>query len=179
MALDKCQSLVTSSRFSLDSAQYGAKIWRFLECSGGFGIGIAFALFHVGMKELFSVVGTVKQSLDYHSRRHNVLASNIANSDTPGFRSLELLRKPEGEFANNLAVFRTRESHLVPAGQAAVDGTSVVEDKNSPVGADGNAVSLDREMSKLSANNLRYETAAGIVKRKLASLRYVATDTSG
>ena len=43
------------------------------------------------MSDLLSVA-PFHRSLDYHSERHNVLASNVANANTPGFRPKELLR---------------------------------------------------------------------------------------
>jgi flagellar basal body rod protein FlgB len=46
-------------------------------------------------------------------------------------------------------------------------------------GLDGNSVSLEREMSKLAANDLRYDGAVKIVTGKLAMLRYAANDGSG
>ena len=43
-------------------------------------------------------------------------------------------------------------------------------------GNDGNAVSLEREMSKVAANNIRYEGAVRIVRSQLGLLRYAAND---
>ena len=106
------------------------------------------------MSELFSEVSIIHRALDYHSSRHNLLASNIANADTPGFRPLELIRVPDDAVASNLPLTKTSETHLVKADRAIVDGGEVLEDATAPVGADGNATSLDREMAKLSANDL-------------------------
>lgn len=131
------------------------------------------------MNELFSIVGTVHRALDYHSSRHNLLASNIANADTPGFRPQELVRVPEGATTHNMPMAATREGHLQSAEHPVVEGAEVIEEDSGPIGADGNAVSLDREMAKLNANNIRYETATTMVKRKLATLRYVANDGVG
>lgn len=127
------------------------------------------------MAELFSLVGTVLKALDYHSKRHNLLAGNVANADTPGYRPLELVRKAADGSAARLPLQRTRDDHMQIAA-IAEGGAELLEDRSAPVGADGNAVALDREMAKMSANDIRYEAAAGIVRRKLAELRYVVED---
>ncbi len=43
-------------------------------------------------------------------------------------------------------------------------------------GGDGNAVSLEREMAKIGANRLRYETIGRIVRQQLGLLRYAAQE---
>jgi flagellar basal body rod protein FlgB len=64
---------------------------------------------------------------------------------------------------------------------AAVSGLVVEASEDTTVsgGLDGNSVSLEREMSKLAANDLRYDGAVKIVTGKLAMLRYAANDGSG
>jgi flagellar basal-body rod protein FlgB len=128
------------------------------------------------MSQLFDAVGQVHRALQYHLERHNVIASNVANVDTPGFEPMELLRESEATSAlRRLAPVATHRDHL---GVVADDGLELVTSPDATVqpGGDGNSVSLEREMSKLSANTLRYEGAARIVSRQLAMLRYAAND---
>lgn len=127
------------------------------------------------MSDLLSVA-PFHRSLDYHSNRHNVLASNIANVNTPGFRPKELLRVEAEEFKSKLPLVRTEQEHFMTAGLEAVHDLTVVPDESSIGGLDGNNVSLEREMSKLEANDLRYQSAAKLVSRHLGMLRYAAND---
>lgn len=127
------------------------------------------------MSDLLSVA-PFHRSLDYHSNRHNVLASNIANVNTPGFRPKELLRVEAEEFKNTLPLVRTEHEHFVNAGLPEIHDLTVVPDESNIGGLDGNNVSLEREMSKLEANDLRYQSAARLVSRHLAMLRYAAND---
>lgn len=127
------------------------------------------------MAELFSLVGTVLKALDYHSKRHNILASNVANADTPGYRPFEIVRPQKDGQGATMSLHKSRDGHMHAANTLA-DDAEVLEDRTAPVGGDGNAVSLDREMAKLSANDIRYDAAISIVRRKLAELRYVAED---
>lgn len=124
------------------------------------------------MSELFSGVSPLARALNYHLERHNVLTSNVANVDTPGFKPRELLRTEDT--GQNLTVARTDPGHLNRGG---TNGPSrIVQDNSLPAGLDGNAVSLDREMARIAANDLRYAGAAKIVTRQLAMLRYAASD---
>jgi flagellar basal-body rod protein FlgB len=71
----------------------------------------------------------------------------------------------------------TNPAHL-PNGTSAL-ATRVVVDESAPANADGNAVSLDREAVKITANHVRYETISTLVAAELASLAYVAGDGKG
>jgi flagellar basal-body rod protein FlgB len=130
------------------------------------------------MSELLDV-SPYHRSLDYHADRHNVLASNIANTNTPGFRPKELLRIEADEFGGTLALIRTEKEHFHTGGVPELHDRKVVQDEAFVAGLDGNNVSIEREMSKLEANDLRYQGASRLVTRELAMLRYAANDGSG
>jgi flagellar basal-body rod protein FlgB len=130
-----------------------------------------------GMADIFQVDG-FRRSLDYHAERHNVLSSNLANSNTPGFRPEELVRKEEKAFGGTLALVRTEGTHFQAAGVPAIHETVISPDESRTGGLDGNTVSIEREMSKLQANDLRYQGASKLVTRHLAMLKYAASDAN-
>jgi flagellar basal-body rod protein FlgB len=127
------------------------------------------------MTDVFQI-GNLQRALDYHAERHNVVASNIANANTPGFRPNELLRANNAAVAPSLPLARTAQTHLGAGAAGAEHAARLAEDKSSVAGLDGNCVSLEHEMAKLSANDLRYQGAARLVTRQLAMLRYAAND---
>ncbi|HEX3765005.1 MAG TPA: flagellar basal body protein [Kofleriaceae bacterium] len=118
-----------------------------------------------------STVDTLQAAMTYHRERHTVLAGNIANLDTPGYRPVDLERRTAGDPAE-LAV--THEGHIATA--ATPDVVTSFDDGGRLQGGDGNAVSLERELSKIDANRARYSTSAELVSRRLAVLRYAAGD---
>jgi flagellar basal-body rod protein FlgB len=118
-----------------------------------------------------STVDTLQAALTYHRERHTVLAGNVANLDTPGFRPADLQRRPADD-PGAMAV--THEGHLAPPG--TTDLVTSFDDGGALQGQDGNAVSLERELSKIDANRARYSTSAELVSRRLAMLRYAAGD---
>lgn len=109
--------------------------------------------------------------MTYHRERHTVLAGNVANLDTPGYRPFDLERRTATD-PSAMAV--THEGHLAPP--ASTDLVTSFDDGGALQGTDGNAVSLERELSKIDANRTRYATSSELVSRRLAILRYAAGD---
>jgi len=124
--------------------------------------------------DLFGSIEPLQRVLDFHLARHSVLAANLANAETPGFKPKDLV------FADSLAAAiepaRTDQQHL--AGEAMPPGTALQEDCDS-VGPDQNGVRLERVMAQITANRLRYETGIELARRRLGLLRYAATDGVG
>ncbi len=130
------------------------------------------------MSSLFTGVDRVSHALNYHLERHNILASNVANIETPGFRPLELVRQERGGANGNLRLAGTDERHLGSAPGGGQPGFEAQIDATAPVGTDGNGVALEREMAKVAANDLRYEGAVRVINRRLTMIRYAASDAT-
>ncbi|MCA9678276.1 MAG: hypothetical protein KC464_24835 [Myxococcales bacterium] len=124
------------------------------------------------MKPVFDSIDRLGDALAFHRERHAVLAGNVANVDTPGYQPVDLA-PVEGGGTTGLAMRRTDAGHL--AGPATTGGARVITDP-SPAGADGNAVDLERELAKVDANRVRYGACAELATRRLALLRYAASD---
>jgi flagellar basal-body rod protein FlgB len=132
--------------------------------------------------DLFGNLQSLHQALDYHLERHNVLASNVAHIDTPGYRPHDLARVDAGQFAAvfNVELQRTADAHLGgPSDSSQAQVGRIFEDSSAGFGNDGNAVSLDRESTKLAANHLRYDVVSTIVASQLKGLMYAANDGRG
>ncbi len=107
------------------------------------------------MSEMFANVDLLHRALDFHARRHNVLSSNVANTDTPGFQPLELQRADENSFEATLRMAATAQGHIPLGAEGGVDMVVASPERSVKPGLDGNAVSLEREMSKPAANDIR------------------------
>ncbi|MDQ2645281.1 MAG: flagellar basal body rod protein FlgB [Myxococcota bacterium] len=130
------------------------------------------------MSNLFANIAPLQASLDYHMDRHNVLSSNIAHVDTPGYKPSDLARVESTEFANALGVAMERTNPLhMNAGAGSLDQNGMVfEDLSAGAGNDGNYVSLDREAAKLAANHIRFDVVSSVVSAELRSLAFAARD---
>lgn len=116
--------------------------------------------------------------LTFHRRRHAVLAGNVANADTPGYRPLELERNTVSSL--DLSLDRTSELHQDELGTTdAGDAETFYDDEGAEPGLDGNTVSVDRELAKVDANRVRYTATSRIISKRMAALRYAATDGVG
>jgi flagellar basal-body rod protein FlgB len=146
-----------------------------------FTIGIRSALvFRV--PDIFSGLTQLHTALDYHLERHNVLASNVAHVDTPGFRPNDLARVDPSDFARvlNVALERTAPNHLgSPSDNRMSQVGRVFQDPTAGAGNDGNYVSLDREAAKLAANHIRYDVVAQLTASELKGLAWAANDGKG
>jgi flagellar basal-body rod protein FlgB len=96
--------------------------------------------------------------LSYLTERQQVIASNIANADTPGYKT----RDVEMPFDFTSA--------LQEAGQS--DPGSIVEAPGLAARNDGNNVSIDREARALAENTLRFNVASQLLKSELKTLRW-------
>ena len=99
------------------------------------------------------------QVLDASALRHRVVAQNVANVNTPGYKRLEVAF--EGELKKALGL---------PTGGTGRVAPKVIETDN-PERVDGNTVDIDREMGDLTKNALLYQAVAQIVASRMASLR--------
>ncbi|MCP3677285.1 MAG: flagellar basal body rod protein FlgB [Deltaproteobacteria bacterium] len=126
------------------------------------------------MKGIFGgLFTTLERSLELVSLRHNLVASNIANEETPGYKAQEVdfyqeMKKQTGEGGLQLAV--TKKSHL-SAGPSAASGAEVFTPSDSEPSLDGNSVTLEKEMTKVAENTMIYNATITLLNRKFAMLR--------
>ncbi len=115
------------------------------------------------MTDLTSAV--IGKSLDACGVRHRIIADNIANVETPGFTRSEV------SFESSL-----KQALETADGGDAVEKVgelepSVEADTLSPTRPDGNNVSIDKEMTDLTKNTLRYEALIQLMTLKGAQVR--------
>ncbi len=125
------------------------------------------------MSELFGkIFTTLETAMDLRYARHRLVASNIANAETPGYRAkdirfeVELKRELEGRRGTVMPV-RTHPLHM--GGSDGVTA-SIIERGSATGGLDGNTVSLDEEMVRLTENATMYSVLAKLIKHKFSHL---------
>jgi flagellar basal-body rod protein FlgB len=118
-------------------------------------------------------VERLRGALDYHLERHNLLASNLAHIETPGYKPVDLARS-EFSSAMHVALDTTHGNHLGSAPQAA-SNVRVIADPGV-AGADGNGVDLEKEAVKVASNQMRYDMLAQLASSELQTLAWAAED---
>jgi len=99
------------------------------------------------------LTNSLEHYMDLLSARQKIVASNIANADTPGYKTKDL----------------NFQAELLMAGSAS--GPQPVEIGGLPVKNDGNDVSLDREARLLSENALRFSVATNLMRSQLQTVK--------
>jgi flagellar basal-body rod protein FlgB len=116
------------------------------------------------------ILSMLRTRMQWHQERQRVLAENVANADTPGFRPRDLaeprLSAPGAAQPLNLA--RTAGGHLGPS---AGGGFQASSQQGYDVRASGNSVSLEDEMLKVAQNQMDYQAATALYGRSLGLLK--------
>lgn len=113
-----------------------------------------------------NTVSVLQGALDVRAERQRLLASNIANQETPGYKAKdidferELRRSVSGGWT--LEITDSRHIPTTPA----VYRPSVIEAPTAAEGFDDNNVGLEREMVKLSENALMYSVTSKMIRKK-------------
>ncbi len=113
--------------------------------------------------------------------RHNLISSNIANAETPGYHAKKM------DFEEALArsvdldglrkVSTSHNDHFSVGGDLSAAVKTEIYD--NPVGAtsnDGNTVDLESEMTMLAENQLQHKAAIQLINKKLAQLKYAVSE---
>lgn len=119
----------------------------------------------------------LQKSLDLRSTNQRVIASNIANAETPGYAParFEFEKQLQTALSDSQPNLETTHSGHLNARSASVSdikGTITHSPDDTGIG-DNNGVNVDEEMIALSENQIMYETAAQLLKKKLSVLKYV------
>ena len=111
-------------------------------------------------------INMLSKILDFRSERNKIIASNIANIDTPGYKTRDLNFKGLlDRFVNSeteIRMVRTDRRHL---SESYKDDFEVI--------TSGKAVRLDNEMEKLAENTLMYDLTIELMAKKFKELNSV------
>jgi flagellar basal-body rod protein FlgB len=119
---------------------------------------------------LFSMLRTRMQ---WHQERQRLLAENVANSDTPSFRPRDLAPLSFDramQMPSSVGLSRTEASHIASSESSSTSfATSRIG--NYEVRPTGNAVNLEDEMIKVSANQMDFQAATTLYTRSLGLIK--------
>lgn len=118
-----------------------------------------------------------ESALSLRAQRQEVIASNIANADTPNFkaRDIDFASAMQGALAKTnpgTALAATNKGHIQPAadGKALPDGTPVLYRGVVQGAVDGNTVDMDVERNQFADNALRYEAGITMINHQIRGL---------
>lgn len=129
-----------------------------------------------------NTIDLLGKSVDLRAKSQNLIASNIANAETPNYvpKTLVFEQELQGALKNPQAGQHSSSSpharHIPIRGAGAgsplqsVSGR-VVETPASTPGKDGNAVELENEMGNLAENQIMFNASVQMLNKKFEGLR--------
>ena len=120
-------------------------------------------------------IGFMEQGLRVRAQRQQVLATNIANADTPNYKAKDLdfnqaMKAALGNTGSQENMSVTNSKHI---GSANNVSAQVKERSNLQNSADGNTVDMDVEQSQFAENALQYETLVSMINGTFKNINSV------
>ena len=115
------------------------------------------------------------QALTLRSERQRLIASNIANADTPNYVARDLdfsaaLRQATGQMQGAQSMAATQPGHIAPGGTAAVVQSNLQYATPSQTNLDRNTVDMDRERANFADNSVRYEATLRFINGNVRTM---------
>ena len=114
-----------------------------------------------------------EQALRLRELRTEVLGSNIANADTPGYkaRDIDFAREMQTASGEAAAMRKTRANHQAAAPLARLGVRHMYRVPMQPT-LDGNTVEADVEQAAFAENVVRYRASLSFLDSQIKGLRY-------
>jgi flagellar basal-body rod protein FlgB len=123
------------------------------------------------------ILSMLRTRMEWHQERQQVLAENVANADTPGYRPLDLAPPNfQQELASSVALDRTNPEHIAGVGESPFAEN---HEPHYEVRPGGNAVNHEDEMMKVASNQMDFDAVADLYSRSLALIKLAVGSSSG
>mgnify|MGYP006288081075 CR=1 FL=1 len=122
-----------------------------------------------------TTIGVLDKVMALRAQKLEVISSNIANAETPGYSGIKMDFNEALATALNHSDGRqltTHPRHMSGEGIPNMSAGIYVEADSSGIG-DRNSVSLEKEMAELAENQIRYEAAIRMMNKKFNMLKLV------
>ena len=121
------------------------------------------------------LLSALTEKMKWHQARQGLLAQNVANAETPGYKGRDLSAFGFEQHMQNLSTAKietltTQPTHIAVQGTDA-GGFGDRQLNNFEITPEGNGVTLEDEMMKVAANQLDYQTITAIYSRSLRILK--------
>jgi flagellar basal-body rod protein FlgB len=115
------------------------------------------------------------QALSLRSERQRLIASNIANADTPGYVARDMdfsqaLREATGAARATGAMAATSAGHLSGTSNGARSEPNLLYSTASQTNLDSNSVDMDRERAAFADNAVKYEATLRFINGNVRTM---------
>ncbi len=119
----------------------------------------------------FNYINVLQTGLDASWTRNSVIANNIANADTPGYKRKDV--QFEDYLMNEIGFTDSLDDEVAGADLDALTATTYTEYDDVSYRIDGNNVDIDTESAELAKNQIRYYTMLDSVTQEFSRLKSV------
>jgi flagellar basal-body rod protein FlgB len=121
-----------------------------------------------------------QKSLNLCAKRQEILAANIANADTPGYKSIDFnfsdelskITKQNTINKTSLALKTTSLNHLYGKNNSSLF-IETIPTMTNKTKIDGNTVDMNRERIEFLKNSLKYESSLAFLKNEIKNIMSV------
>ncbi len=112
---------------------------------------------------LSNLLDVLTQKMSYLNQKQAMLAENVANADTPGYKQLDMKPFSFGDALKqaSIGMATTDPRHIIPASMSGVNA-STFQSKQGEVVSSGNTVDIEDQMMEVSKTAGEYQQAASL-----------------
>jgi flagellar basal-body rod protein FlgB len=136
------------------------------------------------MASIEQSLSVFSQALNLRTQRHQVLASNIANADTPNYKARDFGFETAMQNAmsgrsdvGRVDMARTSVGHIARSGAGGSADFKYRSETQSAV--DGNTVDMDVERAQITENAMQYQILTQLISNKFQGIRSALASTNG
>ncbi|MGE5470021.1 MAG: flagellar basal body rod protein FlgB [Bacteroidota bacterium] len=135
------------------------------------------------MGTLAQELSVYSQAMNLRTQRHQMLASNIANADTPNYKARDfnfesaMQNAMAGRSGSSLGLATTAGRHLSGNGTAGPADLKFRTPTQAAV--DGNTVDMDVERTQISENAVQYQIVSQLISDTFKGMRTALSATNG
>lgn len=123
-----------------------------------------------------SLLSALTQGMRWHQQRQSLLAQNVANADTPGYKGRDLKPLDFSDQFNSLALTPVSIASTGPMAipiDAVSDGPGMDPQRQPSfeITPEGNGVTIEDEMMKVTANQMDYQTITSLYTKSLQLIK--------
>ncbi|UFU01019.1 flagellar basal body rod protein FlgB [Radiobacillus kanasensis] len=122
-----------------------------------------------------NTINSLERSLDYASLKNQTISNNIANVDTPNYKSKSVVFQQvlDEKINNQFSAKRTHPKHIPFSSSAEQNTFQIVSNNSTTYNNNGNNVDIDKEMTELAKNQIYYQSLVDRLNGKFTSLQSV------
>lgn len=121
------------------------------------------------------VFSALTDKMRWHQTRQGLLAENVANAETPGYRGRDLKQYDfadrQGAMASSAVVTMATQPMHFSVSSGGAGGFDAQRMANFEITPEGNGVTLEDEMMKVTTNMMDYQAATSLYQKSVRILR--------